>query len=165
MSEAPAAGLRIAPAADCADIGHARALFLDYANSLGFSLCFQGFDEELATLPGDYAPPAGALLLAWRGADPVGCVGLRPFDADRCEMKRLYLRPDCRGAGDGRRLAAAIIAAARRVGYRSMLLDTLESMRAARALYAGFGFREIPAYYENPLPGVIYAELDLHRQP
>ncbi len=153
---------KIAPAASAADVEAVRALFLEYAQSLGFSLCFQGFDRELATLPGSYAPPRGRLLIA-RDADVAGCVGLRPLDGGRCEMKRLYVRPACRGHGLGRRLAAAAIAEARAIGYPLMVLDTLESMAAARRLYAGFGFRKIPAYYDNPLDGVIYAELDLAR--
>jgi ribosomal protein S18 acetylase RimI-like enzyme len=162
MSDAAlAAGIRIAPASGAADIATVRALFLEYADALGVSLCFQGFDEELATLPGAYAPPPGRLLLARRGAEVAGCVGLRPLDAARGEMKRLYLRPQFRGHGMGRRLAEAVIAEARAIGYASLVLDSLASMRAARALYDSLGFREIPAYYDNPLPGVLYAELDL----
>jgi ribosomal protein S18 acetylase RimI-like enzyme len=153
----------IASATDPADIEAVRALFLEYAQSLGFSLCFQGFDRELTTLPGSYAPPRGRLLLARVGGDVAGCVGLRPLEGERCEMKRLYVRPACRGLGLGRRLAETAIAEARAIGYPVMVLDTIESMVAARRLYAGFGFREIPAYYHNPLDGVIYAELDLTR--
>ena len=160
MSEA-AEALRIAPAAVPAEIETVRALFLDYARSLGFSLCFQGFDAELAGLPGAYAPPAGALLVARDKGEIIGCVGVRPLDGDRSEMKRLYVRPTYRGAGLGRRLAEAAVAAARAAGYGRICLDTLESMPEARSLYAGLGFREIPAYYHNPLPGVIYCELDL----
>jgi ribosomal protein S18 acetylase RimI-like enzyme len=164
MSDAAlAAGIRIAPASGAADIATVRALFLEYADALGVSLCFQGFDEELATLPGAYAPPPGRLLLARRGAEVAGCVGLRPLDAARGEMKRLYLRPQFRGHGMGRRLAEAVIAEARAIGYASLVLDSLASMRAARALYDSLGFREIPAYYDNPLPGVLYAGLDLRR--
>jgi ribosomal protein S18 acetylase RimI-like enzyme len=160
MSElAVAADVRISLATDTADIETARGLFLEYARSLGFSLCFQGFDEELATLPGSYAPPQGRLEIARVDGNVAGCVGLRPLDGDRCEMKRLYVRPAFRGHGLGRRLAEFAIAEARTIGYQHMVLDTLESMTAARALYASFGFREIPAYYNNPLDGVIYAEL------
>ena len=144
-----------------AEIEAVRVPFLDYARSLGFSLCFQGFDAELAGLPGAYTPPAGALLVARDGGEIVGCVGLRPQMGDRCEMKRLYVRPAFRGTGLGRRLAEAAVAAARAAGYARICLDTLESMPEARSLYAGLGFREIPAYYHNPLPGVIYCELDL----
>lgn len=138
-----------------------RALFMEYAQSLGFSLCFQGFDKELATLPGAYAPPRGRLFLAQIGGDVAGCVGLRPLGEGRCEMKRLYVRPAFRGNGLGRRLAETAIAEARAIGHPRMVLDTLDSMAAARRLYASLGFREIPAYYDNPLNGVIYAELAL----
>jgi ribosomal protein S18 acetylase RimI-like enzyme len=161
MSELSAAALRITAADSPDEIAAVRALFLEYARSLGVSLGFQGFDQELATLPGAYAPPRGCLLIARQRAEIVGCVALRPLDAERCEMKRLYLRPAGRGQGAGRQLAESIIAAARAIGYRRMVLDTLAQMPAARALYASLGFREIPAYYDNPLPGVLYAELDL----
>jgi len=157
------AGVRIMPAQRAADIAIVRDLFLEYADGLGVSLCFQGFDEELATLPGAYASPRGCLLLARRGGHVAGCVGLRPLDADRCEMKRLYLRPQFRGHGIGRRLAEAVIAEARAAGYRSLVLDSLASMHEARALYDRLGFHAIPAYYDNPLPGVLYAALDLQR--
>ena len=157
------ARFRIAPAQGAADIAVVRDLFREYADGLGVSLDFQGFDEELATLPGTYAPPAGRLLLARRGDDVAGCVGLRPFDDERGEMKRLYLRPRFRGTGLGRRLAEAVIAEARAAGYRSLVLDSLATMQAARGLYDSLGFRAIPAYYDNPLPGVLYAALDLAR--
>ena len=157
-----ATAVRIQPA-EGADIAVAHALFLEYARSLDVSLSFQGFDRELATLPGAYAPPHGRLLLARQGAEVAGCVALRPLEADRCEMKRLYLRPPFRGQGIGRDLAEATIAEARAIGYRSICLDTLASMDAARAMYASLGFRAIPAYYDNPLPGVLYAALDLTR--
>lgn len=131
------------------DIETVRGLFLEYAQSLDFSLCFQGFDRELAALPGDYAPPRGCLLLAKAGNDPAGCVGIRPLDAMRCEMKRLYVRPAFRGTGLGRVLAEAAVAAARKSGYREVLLDTLPQMRAARALYASLGFAPCKPYYDN----------------
>ena len=155
------ATFRITPAQGAADIAVVRDLFREYADALGVSLDFQGFDEELATLPGAYAPPHGILLLARRDRDVAGCVGLRPLDADRGEMKRLYLRPRFRGTGLGRRLAEAVVDAARAAGYRSLVLDSLASMGAARALYDSLGFCAIPAYYDNPLPGVLYAALDL----
>ncbi len=161
MSDPGGAELAIGPAVTQADIEAAGGHILEYARGLGFSLCFQGFDAELAELPGCYSPPRGALLLARSGGRAVGCVGVRPLEEDRCEMKRLYLQPAHRGRGAGRRLAEAAIAAAREAGYRRMCLDTLDSMEAARALYADLGFRPIPGYYENPLPGVIYCELDL----
>ncbi|HKW54879.1 MAG TPA: GNAT family N-acetyltransferase [Stellaceae bacterium] len=151
------------PARSAADIAEAAALFRDYAAALDVDLCFQGFDEELATLPGKYGPPRGELLLA-RGADgaPLGCVALRPLDAPQlCEMKRLYVRDAARGHGAGRALVAAIIAAAEARGYAEMRLDSLPSMTAALALYRRFGFAEIPAYCFNPVPGTVYLALSL----
>ncbi len=151
--------------AGAADVEVVRGLFLAYARSLGFSLCFQGFDKELAELPGCYAPPEGALLLARFAGRPVGCVGMRPLGRERCEMKRLYLDPEARGGGLGRRLAQAVVEVARAAGYRRICLDTLDAMAAARAIYAEMGFEEIPAYYDNPLPGVRYYELELSPAP
>ena len=145
-----------------ADIEAVRALFLEYAESLGFSLCFQGFDQELAALPGCYAPPAGRLLLALVDGQPVGCVGLRGLDEEGvCEMKRLYVRPIARGLGLGWDLASTAVDAAREIGYRTMRLDTLSSMVSADAVYRGLGFIPIEAYYHNPHPEVRYFELDL----
>jgi ribosomal protein S18 acetylase RimI-like enzyme len=146
------------PARSTADIAQAAALFRDYADALDVDLCFQGFDEELATLPGKYAPPAGELLLTL-GPDraALGCVALRPLDEPgMCEMKRLYVRDAARGLGVGRALVAAIIAAAEARGYAEMRLDSLPSMTAALALYRRFGFAEIPAYCFNPVPGTLY---------
>jgi GNAT superfamily N-acetyltransferase len=139
-----------------------RALFREYAESLGFSLCFQGFDEELAALPGKYAPPAGRLLLAWNGDDAVGCVALRPVDAGRCEMKRLYLRPSARAAGLGRRLAERICVEAREAGYAQICLDTLPTMSAAVRLYTSMGFRPIDPYVFNPIEEAMFLGLDLN---
>lgn len=136
-----------------ADLEAVRDLFIEYGASLGFSLCFQGFDQELAALPGEYAPPHGCLLLATEGNEAAGCVGVRRLDAERCEMKRLYVRPAFRGTGLGRKLAAAAIAAARKAGYRSMVLDTLPDMTAARALYAALGFTACAPYYDNTCAG------------
>lgn len=152
----------IRQAQSSADIEAIRALFLEYAESLGFSLCFQGFDQELAALPGRYAPPGGWLLLALDDDHPVGCAGLRALDEPGvCEMKRLYVRPAARGTGLGRALAIAVIAAARELGYRAMLLDTLASMARAEAIYRRLGFKPTTAYYHNPHPEVRYFALDL----
>ena len=139
----------------------ARGLFLEYAEELGVDLCFQGFDEELATLPGRYAPPSGRLLLALVDDAIVGCVGLRRIDDGTCEMKRMYLKPSHRGSGAGRLLADSIIEEARAMGYSAMRLDTLRSLRSARRIYAALGFREIDPYYDNPHGDVEYLELRL----
>ena len=135
-----------------------RALFLEYARDLGFSLCFQGFDEELAQLPGAYAPPRGALLLA----PEEGCVALRPLAGTTAEMKRLYVRPTVRGQGLGRALAQAAIDEARALGYSRLVLDTIAgTMDAAIAMYRRLGFREIAPYCENPIQRALYLELQL----
>jgi len=143
-------------------ISQARELFLEYAQSLGFSLCFQGFDQELAGLPGDYAPPGGRLLLAEYAGELAGCIALHKLSDEICEMKRLYLRPKFRGRGLGRALAEAVITAARTAGYRRMRLDTVEPvMKDAVALYRRLGFKEISPYRPNPIPGALYMEMDL----
>jgi len=145
-----------------AQIARARELFLEYAQSLGFSLCFQSFDQELAGLPGDYGPPEGRLLLAESEGQTVGCVALHKLDTDICEMKRLYLRPQFRGKGLGRALAERIIAEARQIGYRRMRLDTVDPvMKDALAMYRKLGFKEIAPYRPNPNPGTLYLELAL----
>jgi putative acetyltransferase len=158
-------------------IARARELFLEYAQSLGFSLCFQNFEQELANLPGDYAPPDGRLLLAEYGGQLAGCVALHKLatkddcesgsavyeDASEfCEMKRLYLRPQFRGKGLGRVIADRIIAEARQIGYRRMRLDTVEPvMKDAVAMYRRLGFKEIAPYCANPMAGALYMELQL----
>jgi GNAT superfamily N-acetyltransferase len=139
-----------------------RALFLDYAAGLDFSLCFQDFDAELAALPGDYAEPLGGLWLAEVDGQPAGCVGLRPLDEPGiCEIKRLYLHPRSRGLGLGRRLAETVVAAARRKGYAVMRLDTVDSMVAAQTLYRALGFVERPPYGNHRHPMLRYFELAL----
>jgi GNAT superfamily N-acetyltransferase len=140
------------------EIAAAAALFREYADWLGIDLCFQDFENELATLPGKYAPPGGELMLACSIAgDALGCVGVRPLDGTAvCEMKRLYVRPSARGLGVGRGLIAAIITAAEALGYAEMKLDTLPAMDSAMGLYRLFGFAEIAPYYFNPVPGTRY---------
>ena len=154
--------LSIFKAESPAQIAQARELFLEYAQSLGFSLCFQNFDKELAGLPGHYAPPQGRLLLTEYERDLAGCVALHQLDAEICEMKRLYLRPKFRGHGFGRALAGRIIAEARHVGYHRMRLDTVEPMmKDAVAMYRKLGFQEIAPYCNNPMAGALYMELKL----
>jgi GNAT superfamily N-acetyltransferase len=164
MSEAPT--IREATTLD--DIASAHALFVEYAQWLGVDLCFQGFDAELATLPGAYAPPRGRLLLAGPPDGAFGCIALRPLDSvaggsspDVGEVKRLYVQPTARNGGWGRRLAERIVANARTIGYTELKLDTLEWMTSARALYGALGFRACAPYYDNPLPGVVYMSLAL----
>ncbi|TFZ06978.1 GNAT family N-acetyltransferase [Ramlibacter henchirensis] len=142
-----------------------RDIFREYARGLGVDLCFQGFEEELASLPGDYAAPRGALLLAKVDGAVAGCCALRPLDSSdypgAAEMKRLYVRKAFRGFGLGRQLAEAVLDVARREGYDCVLLDTLDDMEAARALYDDLGFEAIEPYYHNPIPGAHYLKVDL----
>ena len=153
--------LEIVRATSVDQIATARMLFKEYEASLGIELTFQGFAREVAELPGAYAPPAGRLLLATGGAEPAGCVALRPLEGGICEMKRLYVRPTARGARLGRRLAETVIREARAIGYARMRLDTLPSMKEAFALYQTLGFREIAPYYKTPVVGTRFMELDL----
>lgn len=141
-----------------------RELFLEYSESVGAGFCFQGFSEELAQLPGEYARPWGRLFLAFDDKDDsqvAGCGAVRRIDADTCEMKRFYVRPAFRGKGLGRELVHALIGAAREIGYARMRLDTLPLMTTAIALYRALGFREIPPYWANPVPGAVFFERDL----
>jgi GNAT superfamily N-acetyltransferase len=154
--------LTFAQAETPTQIARARELFLEYAQSLGFSLCFQSFDQELANLPGDYAPPEGRLLLAEYEHQLAGCVALHELEVEVCEMKRLYLRPQFRGKGLGHAFAERIIAEARHIGYRRMRLDTVEPvMKDAVAMYRKLGFKEIAPYRANPVAGAMYMELEL----
>jgi putative acetyltransferase len=146
------------------DLNSIQTLFQGYAIGLGLDISFQNFNHELANLPGEYAPPNGALLLAksTTSGEAIGCVGLRPLDLEStCEMKRLYVSPAGRGTGVGRALAEAIIVEAKRLGYGKMLLDTLGSMTTPLKLYRGLGFRDIKPYYHNPLADAVYLELKL----
>lgn len=155
-------GLSFTQAESAPQIAQARELFLEYAKSLGFSLCFQNFDKELANLPGDYAPPDGRLLLAEYDGQLAGCVALHRLSPETCEMKRLYLRPQFRGLRLGRALADRIIAEARQIGYQRMRLDTVEPvMRDAVAMYRKIGFQQIEPYCANPISGALYMELEL----
>lgn len=142
-----------------------RSMLREYAQALRIDLCFQGFEAELAELPGDYAAPRGALLMAAIDEEPAGCCALRPLDTvdypNACEMKRLYVRPAFRRHGVGRQLAEAILDCARVAGYACVLLDTLNDMESARALYQDLGFEEIEPYYHNPIEGAHYLKVNL----
>lgn len=158
----PQAEVSIATASSAADLAAARTLFLAYADSLGFDLGFQDFETELADLPGKYAPPSGSLLLARVDGEAAGVVALRDLGDGFCEMKRLYVRPEARGHGLGRRLVEQLIREARQRCYRAMRLDTVPTHHDnAIAVYRRFGFREIPAYCHNPMPGTLFMELPL----
>ncbi|MBL8325914.1 MAG: GNAT family N-acetyltransferase [Rubrivivax sp.] len=161
----PGTDIVVVGAGEEAGLDAVRELVREYAAGLGVDLCFQRLDEELATLPGEYAEPRGALLLALVDGAPAGCGALRPLDdvdyPNACEMKRLYVRRAFRRFGLGRVLAQALMDHATRAGYSTMLLDTLDDMEAARGLYESLGFAEVPPYYFNPVPGAHYLKADL----
>lgn len=156
-----ASPIRISEARWPDDRDLAEAMFREYVASLGVDIGFQDVETELATLPGKYARPGGVVLIAREGEEAAGIVACRPFEPGVAEMKRLYVRPRWRGRNLGRELAEELIEDARRQGYRTMLLDTLATMEAARGLYLALGFRPVAAYYDNPLPSVMYMALDL----
>jgi putative acetyltransferase len=143
------------------EISAIKELFQEYADSLNFALDFQDFREELETLPGKYGAPEGSILVAKENGAIVGCVAVRPLGSEICEMKRLYVKPEHRSKKIGRELAVAIIEEAKRLGYKAMRLDTVETMQEATALYRALGFQQIDAYCHNPLPGAMYFELTL----
>ena len=154
--------MKLVQAQKSEDIQNARELFREYEAWIGISLCFQNFENEVASLPGDYQPPNGRLLLAIEAEELAGCIALRKLSLDTCEMKRLFVRPEARGQGLGRKLVEEIIGEARDIGYQRMRLDTLPGrMDTAIALYRSVGFREIPPYYDNPVPGATFMELAL----
>lgn len=157
--------IELVPAEGIQALETVRALFREYACSLAIDLCFQNFEQELATLPGEYAAPGGALLLALVDGEPAGCVGMRPLPeadhANACEMKRLFVKRAFRRFGLGRLLTQQLMDLATQAGHSCMLLDTLDDMEAARGLYASLGFVEIPPYYFNPIPGAHYLKVEL----
>ena len=165
MTETPSTDIILRWAQGPDDIEAVRALFLDYQADLGIDLCFQGFAAELDELPGVYTTPNGAIALALVGGSPAGCCAFRPLEGsdhlNACEMKRLYVRQAYRGLGLGRQLTEAILDAAHKAGYACVLLDTLDDMESARALYEDLGFEEIPPYYHNPHAGAHYLKVDI----
>ncbi|MCW5670503.1 MAG: GNAT family N-acetyltransferase [Hydrogenophaga sp.] len=165
MTDTGTAEISLRPAQFPDDLQTVRQLFLEYQAGLGIDLCFQGFDAELAELPGAYAPPDGTLLLACVDGEAAGCCAMRPlYNTDHlnaCEMKRLFVRPAFRGFGLGRLLVERILSDGQLSGYTTMLLDTLSDMETARALYQEMGFVEVAPYYHNPIPGAHYLKVDL----
>ena len=153
--------VEVVEAAGPHDLAACRDLFREYQRSLGIDLAYQGFDAELATLPGKYAAPRGRLVLARDGNAILGCAALRPLEGGECEMKRLYVRPTARGARLGRRLAETVIREARAIGYARMRLDTLPAMHDAQRMYERLGFRDTAPYYETPVAGTRFMVLDL----
>jgi GNAT superfamily N-acetyltransferase len=153
--------MKITRAGTTDEIEEVRRLFREYAELLGVDLCFQGFEEELAGLPGKYAPPEGALFIATEGQRTAGCVALKKIGDGVCEMKRLFVRPQFQGQGLGRALAQQIIGEGVNLGYKTMRLDTLDRLKEAMSLYETLGFKRTKPYYPNPLPGVVYWEVCL----
>lgn len=153
--------IRVIPAKTTPELASVRKLFREYADSLGFDLDFQNFDQEMRSFPRGYSPPEGRLLLAMCGRHEAGCVGLRRSGRGICEMKRLFVRDGFRGRGIGKLLAEAVVKEARDAGYTRMRLDTVASMEEARGIYIKMGFRKIPPYRHNPIPGAIFMELEL----
>ncbi len=164
-STMPQQHIRLYSPATASDFQDVCALFMEYAATLKIDLCFQNFNQELAGLPGEYSPPRGTLLLATVDGELAGCCAMRPLDTvdypNACEMKRLFVRPAFRGLRLGRRLAEGILDAAHLAGYNRILLDTLDEMESARALYQELGFEEIPPYYFNPIAGAHYLKAEL----
>ncbi|HKO62216.1 MAG TPA: GNAT family N-acetyltransferase [Pyrinomonadaceae bacterium] len=157
--------MKLIQATSESEVQEVRKLFEEYHGWLGLSLCFQNFDQELASLPGDYAPPDGRLILAMDHENVAGCIALRKLDDGICEMKRLYVRPGFRGTGLGRLLAGSLIETAKEIGYDKMRLDTLPGkMDQAIAMYQRLDFKNIDPYYFNPVKGAAFMELDLRRQ-
>jgi ribosomal protein S18 acetylase RimI-like enzyme len=161
MKQLKKKNIQIYQAHSSQDISATRELFLEYAQSLGFSLCFQNFDKELKELPGCYAPPDGCIFVAMVDNKYAGCVAIRKFNHDTCEMKRLYIKPEFRKLGIGRQISLTIIDKAKELGYKRMILDTIATMESAVKLYSSLGFKSVDPYYDNPLENVCYFSREL----